>query len=89
MVIRNASAWYHLGIIPRRVEADMSRKKAGVGKVPTTQEPAVKHARIELPDGDYQRLKKAAARYRISVAAYIRQAVLKQVERDESRGGPK
>jgi hypothetical protein len=64
----------------------MAKKKAG-GKVPVTAaEPAIRHARIELPDDDYQRLKAAADRYHISVAGYIRMAVMERIERDEARG---
>jgi hypothetical protein len=68
----------------------MAKKKAGGPKVPATaSEPAVRHARIELPDDDYQRLQKAARRVHISVAAYIRQAVMERIESDEARGGSK
>jgi hypothetical protein len=46
----------------------------------------VRHARLELPDGDYERLKRVAKANGLPVAAYIRQAVLRQVRRDESEG---
>ena len=62
----------------------MAKKKSGGSKVPVI-EPMVRHARIELPDGDYQRLKRAADRVHISVAAYIRQAVMERIEGDERR----
>jgi predicted transcriptional regulator len=65
----------------------MAKKKAGGRKVQTTAEPAVRHARIELPDDDYQRLKRSADRFRLSVSAYIRQAVMERIERDEQRAG--
>jgi hypothetical protein len=45
----------------------------------------IRFARMELPDPDYQRLKRSADRYRISVAAYIRLAVMERIEADESR----
>lgn len=66
----------------------MAKKKAGAKKMPATaEEKTVKHARIELPGEDYQRLKTAADRYHISVAAYIRMAVMERIERDEAKGG--
>jgi hypothetical protein len=66
----------------------MAKKKTGTPKVPAVAESEViRHARIELPDGDYQRLKRAADRVRISVAAYIRQAVMVRIEDDEKRAG--
>lgn len=64
----------------------MAKKRAGANKVQTTAEPVTRHARIELPDDDYQRLKRAADRVHISVAAYIRQAVMERIEDDERRG---
>lgn len=65
----------------------MAKKKAGAKKkMPATaEEKVVRHARIELPDEDYRRLKQAADRYHISVAAYIRMAVMERIERDESK----
>jgi hypothetical protein len=68
----------------------VAKKKPGVPKVPAVAaEPIIRHARIELPDDDYQRLKRAADRVRISVAAYIRQAVMERIEDDERRSGGK
>jgi hypothetical protein len=49
------------------------------------EQPSMRHARIELPDDDYQRLKRAADRVRISVAAYIRQAVMERIAEDERK----
>lgn len=68
----------------------MAKKKAESKNVPPPPEPAVddevmRHARIELPDRDYERLRSVAKRYRLSIAAYIRQAVLKEIERDEGK----
>ena len=66
------------------------KKKPEVLKVPaTSEESIVRHARIELPDEDYQRLKRAADRFRISVAAYIRLAVMERIESDERKAGEK
>jgi hypothetical protein len=68
----------------------MAKKKTGPQTMPTTAEAkVVRHARIELPDDDYRRLKAAADRYHISVAAYIRMAVMERIERDEAKGGQK
>jgi hypothetical protein len=68
----------------------MSKKKPEPKKVNTTTESVVmRHARIELPDSDYRRLKRAAERVRISVAAYIRLAVMQQIAEDDRRFGDK
>ena len=47
----------------------------------------VRHARIELPDEDYQRLKRAARRIGLPVAGFIRMVVLERVGEDERRAG--
>lgn len=62
----------------------MAKKKAGGKKVPASVEPTIRHARIELEDADYERLKRVSKFNGLSVAAYIRQAVLKQIRRDEA-----
>ncbi len=68
-----------------RLETTMA-KKPGPKKMPATAEEKVtRHARIELPDDDYQRLKACAGRYHLSVAAYIRQATMERIERDEAK----
>lgn len=67
----------------------MAKKKAGEDKVPATGEKLTRHARIELPDEDYQRLKSAAERYHLPVAAYIRMAVMERIERDEQKDASK
>jgi hypothetical protein len=53
----------------------------------TIEKPAmrIRYARADLPDNEYQRLKRCADRYRISVAAYIRLAMMERIEADESR----
>lgn len=64
----------------------MAKKKSSP-KMPAAVEPkTINHARIELPTPDYERLRACANRYHISVSAYIRQAVMERIERDESRG---
>jgi predicted DNA-binding protein len=64
----------------------MAKKKTGADKVPATaMKNPTRHARIELPDHDYRRLKTAAERVHISIAAYIRQAVMERIEDDEHR----
>jgi hypothetical protein len=61
----------------------MARKKTGVRKVTNTAN-AIRHARLELPDEDYERLKRVAKSIGLGVASYIRMAVLKQIRRDEA-----
>jgi hypothetical protein len=61
----------------------MAKKKTGPKNMPAIEETkVVRHARIELSDDDYQRLKEAAKRLRISMSAYIRMTVMKQVDQD-------
>jgi predicted DNA-binding protein len=62
----------------------MAKAKKKPAPTPTGRVP--RHARIELPDEDYQRLKRVAERVHISVAAYIRQATMERIEADEQRG---
>lgn len=45
----------------------------------------IKHARIELTEKDYERLKRVAKLNYISVAAYIRRAVMQRIERGEKK----
>ncbi len=65
----------------------MAKKKASPKVPATSSEPVMRHARIELPDEEYQRLKRAANRFRLSVAGYIRMLVIKGIEADEKTGG--
>jgi predicted DNA-binding protein len=58
-------------------------KRMGGKKMPAAAQ-ETRHARVELPDEDYQRLKRVAKAGGLPVAAYIRQAVLKQIRRDET-----
>jgi predicted DNA-binding protein len=66
----------------------MAKKKPGERNMPATAS-EIRHARIELPDEDYERLKRVAKANGLGVAAYVRQAVLKQVRRDETEGSEK
>jgi len=66
----------------------MAKKTTGAKKVKTTVK-EIRHARLELSDEDYERLKRVAKANGLAVASYIRQAVLKQVRRDESDEGSK
>jgi len=59
-------------------------KRAG-GKKPAAAK-QVRHARIELSPEDYERMRRVAKASGLAMAAYIRQAVLKQIRRDESEG---
>ena len=63
----------------------MAKKTTGAKKVKTAVK-EIRHARLELSDDDYERLKRVAKADGLAVAAYIRQAVLRQVRRDESEG---
>ncbi len=49
---------------------------------PTTR---IRHARADLPDPEYQRLKRCAARERRSIASYIRNAIVDRIAADESK----
>lgn len=68
----------------------MAKKKAVVKKMATTTK-EIRHARLELPDEDYERLKRVAKSIGLGVAAFIRQAVLRDVRRveEEMEGGGK
>ncbi len=57
----------------------------------TTKKEVNRHARIELPDDYYAAVKEVARYNGLSVAAYIRLAILQRVRRDraESEGGGK
>lgn len=79
--------WYH----PRFRYAETTKgqimaSKRPEKKVTETEEVQVtKHARIELPESDYSRLKACADRLRISVAAYIRMSVMERIGKDEGK----
>jgi hypothetical protein len=60
----------------------MAKRKAGEPKM-TATEPEIRHARLELSGDDYKRMKNVAKANGLSVAAYIRQAVLQRIRRDE------
>jgi len=65
-------------------EAIMAKAKPkGARKVQATAE-KIRHARLELSDEDYQRLKRVAKQDGLAVAAYIRQAVLQRIRADEA-----
>jgi predicted DNA-binding protein len=65
----------------------MAKKRAGERKMPATAEKVIRHARIELPDEEYERLKSVSKSLGLAVAAYIRQAVMRQLRRDEEEMG--
>jgi hypothetical protein len=70
----------------------MAKKKAGATRVQAAaKRPVIRHARIELPDEDYTAVKDVARANGLSVAAYIRMAILQRVRRDraEAEGGAK
>jgi hypothetical protein len=66
----------------------MAKTTTGAKKVKTAVQ-EIRHARPELSDDDYERLKHVAKANGLAVAAFIRQAVLRQVRRDESDEGGK
>jgi hypothetical protein len=55
--------------------------------VPGTVEKDIRHAGLELPDEDYERLKRVARSLGLGVTAYIRQAVMRQLRKDEGEIG--
>lgn len=62
----------------------MAKVKAAKAKpAPAANSAVVRHARIELDDEAFTRLKRAAKGNGLSVAAYIRRAVLQEIRRDE------
>jgi hypothetical protein len=69
--------------------AVMAKLKAVGAKKAQATAKEIRHARLELPDDDYERLKRAAKANGLAVAAYIRQAVLRQVRLDEKDDGGK
>lgn len=48
------------------------------------KQPVIRHARIELEDPDYERLKRVAKANGLSVSAFIRQAVLQRMRAAEA-----
>jgi hypothetical protein len=62
----------------------MAKQKKPTGKPLPVK--AVRHARIELSAGDYDRLRSVAKAQGLAVAAYIRRAVLMAVRKDEADG---
>jgi hypothetical protein len=68
----------------------MAKKTTGTAKLQSKGK-AIRHARIELDDKDYERLKRVAKSIGLGVAAFIRQAVLRDVRRveEEMTGGAK
>ena len=63
----------------------MAKKKREVKKViPITEtKKDVRHVRVELPPEDYERVRKAARGNAISISAFVRMAIMRQVRREE------
>ena len=63
----------------------MAKKKTGPPKVEieVADEPAIRHARIELPEDDYERVRAVAKSLGLSVTSFIRMATLKEARRVE------
>jgi predicted DNA binding CopG/RHH family protein len=63
----------------------MATKKTGARKVQATvKKDVIRHARVELPEDDYTAVKEVAKSNGLSVAAYIRRAILQRVRRDRA-----
>jgi hypothetical protein len=73
---------YVTTIHPRR--QDMTRKKAGKPKMPvgiaTSSE--IRNIQIQLPADPYERGKEIAKANGLSMAAYVRQAILQRIRED-------
>lgn len=50
---------------------------------PAEEEKTTNQARLELPTAQFDRLRKAAERRGLSITAFLRMAVLKEIERIE------
>ncbi len=62
----------------------MARKKTGQPKMTATDAPKLtSQARLELPTEEFDRLRAVARRRGLSVSAFIRMAVLKEMQRIE------
>jgi len=61
-------------------------RKTATKKAPAASK-VIRHARIELPGEDYERLRQAATANGLPMAAYIRRAVLREIRRDETEEG--
>jgi hypothetical protein len=66
----------------------MAKRKAAP-KVTTAAatERSTKPVRLDLSLEDHQRIERNAKRFGLSKSAYVRQALFKQLESDEGRGG--
>jgi hypothetical protein len=71
----------------------MARKKTARPKVvgQAKAESSIRHIQVQLPVGPYEQGKKIAQANGLSMAAYVRQAILKQIRADleEIKGGGK
>jgi hypothetical protein len=71
----------------------MAKKKTGGPKMvgQAKAESMIRHIQLQLPVGPYEQGKKIAGANGLSMAAYIRQAILKQIRADleELKGGGK
>jgi hypothetical protein len=66
----------------------MARKKREMPKR-TPMQAGVKQMRIELPTDAYERGKQLAKANGLSMAAYVRQAILQRIRQDAGEGGGK
>jgi uncharacterized protein (DUF1778 family) len=64
----------------------MAQKKAGPKTMPApAEEKTTSQARLELPAGDMERIRKAAKSIGLSLSAFLRQAVLEKAADVERR----
>jgi hypothetical protein len=66
----------------------MARKKREMPKR-TPMQARVKQMRIELPTDAYEKGKEVARANGLSMAAYVRQAILQRIRQDAGEGGGK
>jgi hypothetical protein len=71
-------------------EMSATKVRSGTGKV-HFKKTAIRHARIELEADDYEGVRKVAKSNGLSIAAYIRMAVLQRLRHDRAaqEGGSK
>lgn len=80
--LRQAGEWFDPG--DDLIEYIASESESWTPETKTLERP-IRHARIKLPEKDYERVQKAAGRYHMGVSSYIRLAVFKRIEEDEIR----
>jgi hypothetical protein len=68
----------------------MAKKKTiGASKMPVAAEPELRHIQVQLPAEPYELGKVIARNNGLSMAAYVRQAILQRIRDDAKEGGEK